>query len=146
MTPILAAGLFPSQIIQPFQISDLKLTSLLKNRWENSGDLIMNSEFSQQHQSHTQLQSLSITSSSKASTISNLTSPGDPKMEARSSPFLAKIRHDVYRLLVKRRYTVFGSDSMAVKPDMAILRTSKAISRETHKTLFRKYPAVRDMC
>ncbi|CAF9929898.1 hypothetical protein IMSHALPRED_008030 [Imshaugia aleurites] len=92
----------------------------------------MNPDVLQQHQSHTQLQSPSTTSSSMASTISNPTSLGDPKNGGALFTLPRELRDEVYRLLVKRRYTVFGDPSHQ-EPDLAILRVSRAISCEAQK-------------
>ena len=119
---------------------NLTFTSLFKNRLGNRGDSTMNPDVLQQHQSHTQLQSPSITSSSMASTISNPTSLGDPKNGGALFTLPRELRDEVYRLLVKRRYTVFGDpspkDTMVAKPDLAVLRVSRAISCEAHEIFY----------
>lgn len=71
-----------------------------------------------------------------ASTISNPTSLGDPKNGGALFTLPREIRDGIYRLPVKRRYTVFGRDSMVAKPDLAILRVSRAISCEALETFY----------
>lgn len=75
-----------------------------------------------------------------ASTVPNVARLGDPEHGGALFTLPREIRDEIYRLLVKRRYTVVGlpsaEDTIIAKPDMTILRISQAISREAYQIFY----------